>query len=71
MFMFVFLISAFFLCPLLYYRTYPLFFELLAEITYPIPEGTSAGVLTLLTNVFCVVLLGEQIGVLFCILSKH
>jgi len=35
----------------------PLFYELCAEVTFPINEGTSAGGLTLINNVACLVLL--------------
>ena len=35
----------------------PLSYELAAELTYPVPEGTSAGVLTLIYNAACLVVL--------------
>merc|ERR1719473_2241434 len=42
----------------------PLFYELGAEITYPVPEGTSAGVLVLIWNAtsFIVIFLPKGIG---------
>jgi len=35
----------------------PLFYELCAEVTFPINEGTSAGGLTLINNIACLILL--------------
>lgn len=37
--------------------TNPIFYEMGAELTYPVPEGTSAGVLTLLNNIGCLIFL--------------
>merc|ERR1712137_209989 len=37
--------------------TSPLLYELCAELTYPVPEGTSAGVLALLWNIFCLIVI--------------
>ena len=38
--------------------TGPLFYELSVELTYPMSEGTSAGLLTLVNNIACLVFLG-------------
>lgn len=38
--------------------TNPLFYELSVELTYPISEGTSAGLLTLVNNMGCLIFLG-------------
>jgi len=38
--------------------TNPLFYELSAEMTYPVTEGSSAGILTLVNNLACVIVLG-------------
>jgi len=35
----------------------PLFYELAAEITFPVNEGSSAGILTLIQNLSCLILL--------------
>jgi len=35
----------------------PLFYELAAEITFPVNEGSSAGILTLIQNIACLILL--------------
>jgi len=37
--------------------TSPLLYELCAELTYPVPEGTSAGVLALLWNLFSLIVI--------------
>jgi len=37
--------------------TNPLFYELSAEMTYPVAEGSSAGLLTLMNNIACVIVL--------------
>jgi len=36
----------------------PLFYELGAELTYPVPEGTSAGLITFVNNVACLGIIG-------------
>lgn len=36
----------------------PLFYELAVELTYPISEGTSAGLLTLINNIGCLLFFG-------------
>merc|ERR1712228_713273 len=37
--------------------TSPLLYELCAELTYPVPEGTSAGVLACLWNLFSLIVI--------------
>eukprot|EP01116_Phalansterium_solitarium_P018223 TRINITY_DN4755_c0_g2_i1.p1 TRINITY_DN4755_c0_g2~~TRINITY_DN4755_c0_g2_i1.p1 ORF type:complete len:476 (+),score=196.57 TRINITY_DN4755_c0_g2_i1:97-1524(+) len=36
----------------------PLFYEFAAELTYPVPEGTTAGLITMMNNVACLAVIG-------------
>ncbi len=43
--------------------TYPLFYELSVELTFPVAEATSAGVLTLVSNLWSLIFLFVAPGV--------
>lgn len=42
--------------------TIPLYYELALDVTYPIPEGTSVIVMTIMNNVGCLIFLGVPVG---------